>query len=105
MGKYRKKPVVIDAFRMGIDPRPDWFNDKVTMNEIIGYRVEDEVDNGPFDFSRTYCEIQTLEGVMRGDYGDYIIRGVVGEIYPCKPEIFEATYEEVRSSGEAKSAD
>ncbi|WP_340028955.1 hypothetical protein MHB71_04890 [Paenibacillus sp. FSL H7-0940] len=105
MGRYRKKPVVVDAFCMGIDPRPDWFTDKVIANEILTYRVGGNDPTWPFEFSRTYCEIQTLEGVMRGDYGDYIIRGVAGEIYPCKPEIFEATYEEVRSPGEAKSAD
>ncbi|WP_339188375.1 hypothetical protein MKX33_00635 [Paenibacillus sp. FSL R5-0490] len=93
MLRFRKRPVEVEAFRMGIDPRPDWFNDKVTTNEIIGYRVEDEVDNGPFEFTRTYCEIKTLEGIMRGDYGDYIILGVAGEVYPCKPDIFEQTYD------------
>jgi hypothetical protein len=43
----------------------------------------------------TYCDIKTLEGTMRGDYGNYIIKGVQGEIYPCKPDIFESTYEKV----------
>lgn len=79
--KYRKKPVVIEAFRYYIDPRPDWFQDLVTLNEIITYE--------------THCNINTLEGTMRGDYGDYIIQGVKGEIYPCKPDIFEMTYEKV----------
>jgi hypothetical protein len=41
--------------------------------------------------------IKTLEGVMRGDMGDWIIKGVKGEFYPCKPDIFEATYESVAS--------
>ncbi|HLE04564.1 MAG TPA: hypothetical protein VI729_08150 [Anaerolineales bacterium] len=40
-------------------------------------------------------DIPTLEGTMRCDPGDWIIRGVKGEVYPCKPDIFEATYEEV----------
>lgn len=93
MARYRKKPVVIEAFRMGIDARPDWFQDKVSDNEIITYRCEDEEDEGPFSFSKTYCVIKTLEGDMRGEYGDYIIQGVNGEIYPCKPDIFEKTYE------------
>ena len=89
MAQYRKKPVVIEAFKYGIDPRPDWFNDKVTANEIITFiSLEDS--------SVYYCEIKTLEGVMRGDYGDYIIKGVKGEIYPCKPDIFEMTYELVK---------
>jgi hypothetical protein len=93
MSKYRKKPVVIDAFRMGIDPRPDWFTDKVIRNEIVTMNAPGENRDGPFDFCRTCCEIKTLEGVMRGDYGDWIIKGVKGEVYPCKPDIFDATYE------------
>ena len=98
MAKYRKKPVVIEAFRMGIDPRPDWFCDKVTTNEIITQRVG-EIGQGlsPFDHSKTYCIIKTLEGEMKGNYGDYIIKGVQGESYPCKPDIFEQTYELVES--------
>lgn len=96
MPRYRKKPVVIEAFRMGIDPRPDWFQDEVTKNNIITHRVG-EVGQGysPFDHSKTYCIIKTLEGEMTGNYGDYIIKGVQGEIYPCKPDIFHATYEPV----------
>lgn len=79
--KYRKKPVVIEAFKFYEDFRPDWFCDKVSTNEIITYD--------------THCEIKTLEGVMRGEIGDYIIKGIKGEIYPCKPDIFEASYERV----------
>ncbi|MEK4360856.1 hypothetical protein NYE48_28005 [Paenibacillus sp. FSL M7-1455] len=95
MAKYRKKPVVIEAFRMGIDPRPDWFQDKVSTNEITTYLAPGEDDDGPFGFSKTCCDIKTLEGVMRADYGDWVIQGVNGEVYPCKPDIFEKTYEEV----------
>ena len=94
MSVYRKKPVEIEAFRMGMDARPDWFQDKVTTNEIITFSMEPS--NNPFDFVPTYCEINTLEGTMRGDYGDYIIKGVNGEIYPCKTEIFAKTYDFVR---------
>lgn len=43
--------------------------------------------------------IDTLEGTMRVDYGDYIIKGIQGEFYPCKPDIFEQTYEEVIEDG------
>jgi hypothetical protein len=81
MPKFRKKPVIIEAFRYWKDCRPDWFCNKVTANEIVTYE--------------THCEIKTLEGVMRGEVGDYIIQGVKGEIYPCKPDIFEVTYEEI----------
>lgn len=84
--KYRKKPVVIEAFRYWIDPRPDWFCDKVTSNEIITFE--------------THCNINTLEGIMIGNAGDYIIKGIAGEIYPCKPDIFEKTYETVEDEHE-----
>lgn len=77
--KYRKKPIVIEAFCYGRDPRPDWFCDKTSSNEIITFP--------------THCEIETLEGTMRGETGDFIIKGVKGEIYPCKSDIFHATYE------------
>lgn len=86
MAKYRKKPVVIEAFELGTD-WPDWFADRVSANEIIthlessGKRVWGHAD------------ILTLEGVMRADVGDWVIKGVKGEIYPCKPDIFAATYE------------
>lgn len=82
MALYKKKPVEIEAFRYWMDGRPDWFCDKVTTNEIVTYT--------------THCEIKTLEGTMRGEVGDYIIKGVKGEIYPCKPDIFEMTYDFVK---------
>lgn len=88
MAQYRKKPVVIEAFKYGYDARPDWFCDKVTSNDIVTYWDEPMHEN-------TYCIVKTLEGQMRGDYGDYIIKGVQGEIYPCKPDIFDKTYEKV----------
>ena len=49
----------------------------------------------PDDVAR-WLDIPTLEGVMRGQIGDWIIKGVKGVFYPCKPDIFDATYEEVR---------
>ena len=96
MAKYRKKPVIVDAFRMGIDNIPDWFMDKVT-DKIIILKSDKPIDNtDPFDHNyKTWCEIETLEGIMTGNYGDYIIKGVNGEVYPCKPDIFEKTYEKV----------
>ncbi|MBT2599094.1 MULTISPECIES: hypothetical protein [unclassified Oceanobacillus] len=91
MSKYRKKPVVIDAFKFYVDPIPDWFMDQVNVNKIIlrncNYSIHSIED--------AHCEIETLEGTMIGQGGDYIIKGVQGEIYPCKPDIFESTYEKV----------
>lgn len=81
MAKYRKKPIVIEAFKFRIDNCPDWFMDKVSTNEII--TTENE------------CNIHTLEGRMFCNKGDYVIKGIKGEVYPCKSEIFEASYEEV----------
>lgn len=81
MAKYRKKPVVIEAVRFMIDETlPDWFMDRVTSNTIITH-------------ADGTCHINTLEGVMKAEKGDYIILGVDGEVYPCKPNIFHKTYE------------
>jgi hypothetical protein len=75
--KYRKKPVVIEARKLTI----------ASLNEICKWANASEGRNG--------CAIPTLEGCMTARIGDYIIRGVQGEFYPCKPDIFEATYERV----------
>jgi hypothetical protein len=92
--KFRKKPVVIEAFVLGVDDQPDWFVDKVVANEITTHLVNANQYTGPFDDNPIYCLINTLEGKMKGDYKDYIIQGVKGEIYPCKPDIFKDAYEE-----------
>ena len=96
--KYRKKPVVIEAFQLGYhwpqDECNEWFHDAVSKCVITTHNM------GKFHNpnEKPFIEIRTLEGVMRGDHGDYIIKGVQGEIYPCKPAIFEATYEVVNES-------
>lgn len=84
--KYRKKPVVIEAFQLGIDYIPDWFMDKVSENKITLHGDA---------FEKTNADIETLEGWMHASYGDYIIRGVKGEIYACKPDVFDMTYDVV----------
>ncbi|WP_242478282.1 hypothetical protein [Enterococcus faecium] len=87
--KYRKKPVVVEAFKLNSRGLigEEWFWDAVSENRIIIYNFG---KNYPQD---AWCEIKTLEGIMVAKTGDYIIRGVEGEIYPCKPDIFEKTYE------------
>lgn len=86
--KYRKKPVVIDAFRWTADrdqtEDPEWI--------VEALRNGDAFFETPVGES-VVLKIRTLEGIMTAQPGDYIIRGVKGEIYPCKPDIFEATYE------------
>ena len=89
--KYRKKPVVIDAFLLnerGLVGE-DWFWDAVTNNIVITH------DFGKYHCDPAWCEIKTLEGTMIARTGDYIIKGVNGELYPCKAVIFEKTYEKV----------
>ena len=86
MAKFRKKPVVIEAHRIGIDAWPDAAWAAVTRNDIVLHHCG-EPDG--------YILVTTLEGEMRGEHGDWLIRGVKGEFYPCKPDIFEATYEPV----------
>lgn len=87
MARYRKKPVEIEAFRLGIDCIPDWFMDKVASNNVnIVINLLGAV---------RMANIKTLEGTMTAREGDFIIKGVEGEIYPCKADIFYATYEAV----------
>ena len=88
--KYRKKPVVVEAFK--------WCGDNTQSDDPVW--IKEAIEKGDVYFScegTTYCNmrITTLEGIMSADLGDYIIRGIKGEIYPCKPDIFEATYEKV----------
>lgn len=89
--KFRKKPVEVEAFKFYVDGMPDWFMDKVTANEVILRNC----NYSRYGMDEAYCEIETLEGTMRANGGDFIIRGVNGEIYPCKPDIFIKTYEQV----------
>lgn len=90
--KYRKKPVVIEAEQYipeKFQELPNEFMDKLLV--IPG---EKNVDYGSGFLGRMVF-ISTLEGRMKVSPGDWIIKGVKGEFYPCKPDIFEATYEKV----------
>lgn len=86
---YRKKPVEIEAVR---------FIGSSTHCGVIEHWMEtgDYQDSQMHTSDMTVLEIDTLEGVMTAQPGDYIIKGVQGEFYPCKPDIFEQTYEEAR---------
>ncbi len=91
--KYRKKPMVVSAFQMTKARRwdnsewPDWLNR--AWNEIVGVGLSCNED--PNDNEELF--LGTLEGVYKVSWDDWIIRGVKGELYPCKPDIFELTYE------------
>lgn len=87
---YRKKPVEIEAFQVPKEDAciettatPQWF-----FNAILDRKISVKSDSHEL-------EIVTLEGIMTAKIGDFIIRGVKGELYPCKPDIFELTYDKV----------
>ena len=84
--KFRKKPVVIEAWQV-----PNSAPDKATAPTWLVSAVEAEVVQP--NFATRKLEIKTLEGVMTAEVGDWIIQGVKGELYPCKPDIFAATYD------------
>ena len=84
MNKYKKKPIVIEAIKYNGD----------NINEIVKFigegLFENEImENGKWVKS---IDIETLEGTMKAKEGDFIIKGVNGEFYPCKPDIFHKTY-------------
>jgi hypothetical protein len=83
MAKFKKKPVIIEAHQFTPESKDRVFN-FVTCN-----RSTDFEDGNPV------LRIQTLEGIMTAYIGDWIIKGVKGEFYPCKPDIFSETYDEV----------
>ena len=81
--KFRKKPVEIEAWQWDgkspVHERPQWLRDANVLGDLL----------------KGVLLIDTLEGTMKAQPGDWIIKGVKGEIYPCKPDIFETTYEPV----------
>ena len=94
MNKYRKKPIVIEAMQVP----PAITDDESIMPHgmLAGWLMAvAPVASWEVYNSKGAIRIQTLEGLMIADNGDYIIRGVKGEIYPCKSDIFEMTYEAV----------
>jgi hypothetical protein len=87
--KYRKKPVVIEAHQV-----PGESEKAFALRDVLrkrGANIDLSVD-------KSGMSIVTLEGTMHANIGDWIIQGVAGEFYPCKPDIFEQTYEEVQDA-------
>lgn len=92
MKLFRKKPLAIEAVQL-LD------------SAFTGDHPNDEHVRGVvYDPTNKVAKIQTLEGTMTANIGDWIIRGVKGELYPCKPDIFEATYEAVREQEDCPHA-
>lgn len=88
INKYRKRPVEVEAIQF------DGWN----WREVYQF-MSDEPLMSTQDFRKEeYILIDTLEGVMKAKVSDYIIKGVHGEFYPCKPDIFHETYEDLNTS-------
>lgn len=93
--KFRKKPLVVEAFQMTAERHvnnvdwPEWLHAAWQIsapNCNALYRQREGDDS---------LQLQTLEGQVKITVNDWLIRGVHGELYPCKPDVFEATYEAV----------
>lgn len=89
--RFRKKPIVIEAIRWtGFNTKEIWdFCPTAELHRVPEWEGIDQVNA---------IAIKTLEGEMLALEGDWIIKGIKGEFYPCKPDIFEATYEPVESA-------
>lgn len=88
--KYQKKPIIVEAepvsvivgsFRSNWNSAPEWIHNAWERGELC--------------VAETYIMVRTLEGWMRGEISDMLIQGVKGELYPCKVDIFSATYDPV----------
>ena len=88
--KYRKKPVVIEAMQ--------FLDNAETITNLAEFIDNQDLRLDYADPKNPVIKIETLEGVMSASVGDYIIKGVKGGFYPCKPDIFEQTYEAVGES-------
>lgn len=88
--KYRKKPVVINAWKV-----MDILQNATSNWGLLPPEVRDAYEDGEFVFTPQGIHVKTLEGLHIADKEDMLIRGVKGEFYGCKPDIFEATYEAV----------
>lgn len=80
MQKFKKKPVVVKAWQNTLENRLKSVPEEI---KTLSFEAKDDI----------YYSIETLEGKMTANPGDWIIQGVNGELYPCKPDIFEKTYE------------
>jgi hypothetical protein len=103
MAKFRKKPVIIEAFQLTAKARSD--NSSWPSWATNAWLKDDGREGGSAEEGALSCEIGipdgplyvfTKEGRMTADIGDWIIQGVQGELYPCKPDIFAATYDRVK---------
>jgi hypothetical protein len=96
--KYRKKPVVVEAFRLSVDNMPDWFCDAVKRGQIVTLPIPpmEGGENDPFNQRRVSARMKGDRGYnVYAHTGDWIIKGIGGKFHTCLPDIFEQTYEPV----------
>ena len=101
MPKFRKKPVVIEAVQ--------FLNSHKALDALSHFIDNQDLVVSFLEPAKPILKIETLEGTMMAQVGDWVIKGVNGEFYPCKPDIFEKTYEEVEQEitnddGKSKTA-
>jgi hypothetical protein len=89
MAKFRKRPVVVEAMQLVDADSSDAIGRWIRSQSATAYHSSGRAGHS------FWLKIGTLEGVMVADQGDWVIRGIEGEFYPCKPSVFEATYEPV----------
>ena len=92
--KYIKKPIEVEAVyysMLGFQESPEWLEKAIKDGKVVEHMF------------KHYFDVVTLEGIMRGSVGNYIIRGVEGELYPCDGNIFEKTYDRVIEDGECEA--
>lgn len=94
MGRYRRKPADVEAVPVADIIR--WAENE--WHRLPGWIIA-AYDKGDLVFMSDHVTIATLEGVMRGSKDDWMIEGVQGEVYPCKPDIFVQLYEPVATTG------
>lgn len=94
MAKYRKKPVEVEAWHVSM-----LLVCAATRWSHLPQPICDAYEQGAVVFGSNYIRIRTLEGVMQAALTDMVIRGVEGELYPCKAEVFARTYEFVEDVG------
>ncbi len=101
MYQFQKRPIIIEAFQMTKSRRwdnsewPQWLNEAWNEGSIW---IDSDAEIAPGHQSAAELLCGTLEGVHRIAWNDWIIRDIKGEIYPCKPDIFEATYQKVEEN-------
>jgi hypothetical protein len=96
--EYRKKPVVIEAIKWDGGNHRERFDFLEFPEEAGKHSISSYGNNFYLDFGKVEggLNIKTLEGERKVSIGDFIIKGISGEFYPCKPDIFDKTYEEVQ---------